>query len=353
MGDPVAAMGARVHARPWRASIHTPRMLAFYCHHFVLPLPPEHRFPMDKYRRLYERVQALERVGRLRLREPQPATLEDLLRVHCPDYVARMLEGRASEAELRRIGFPWSAAMVERSRRSSGGTLAALTAALEGEGVAVNLAGGTHHAARDRGGGYCVFNDSVVAARHVQARGLADRLLVVDLDVHQGDGTAALCAHDPSIHTFSMHAARNYPAVKPPSDLDVALPDGTDDEAYLDALDHHLPRAIAAARPDAVIYLAGADPFEGDRLGFLRLSKAGLLERDRRVLDTCRRLGLPLSISMAGGYAPEVEDIVDIHFATVGAALAHWEGSVASGLLSRACDDPARAQTVPTSSIAS
>jgi acetoin utilization deacetylase AcuC-like enzyme len=296
-------------------------MRAFYCHHFVLPLPEGHRFPMDKYRRLYERVRGWPEIE---LTEPEPATHEDLLRVHCPDYVARMCEGRASESELRRIGFPWSAQMIERSRRSSGGTIGALRAALEGKGVAVNLAGGTHHAGFDRGGGYCVFNDSVVAARHVQAHGLVDRLLVVDLDVHQGDGTAALCANDPSIYTFSMHSARNYPALKPASDLDVALADGTGDEEYLDLLDHHLPRAIAAARPDALIYLAGADPFEGDRLGFLKLSKAGLRERDRRVLEACRRLGLPLSISMAGGYAQDIEDIVDIHAATVESALAHW-----------------------------
>ncbi|WP_395789654.1 histone deacetylase [Aquimonas sp.] len=301
-------------------------MKAFYCHHFVLPLPPEHRFPMDKYRRLFERVQPLAQSSGLQLYEPTPALLDDLLRVHCPQYVERMLQGRASEAELRRIGFPWSPGMVDRSRRSSGGTIGALTAALAGDGVGVNLAGGTHHAGFNRGGGYCVFNDSVVAARHVQAAGLADRLLVVDLDVHQGDGTAAICADDPSIYTFSMHAERNYPAVKPASDLDVALEDGVDDARYLELLDHHLPRAISAARPDAVIYLAGADPFEGDRLGYLKLSKEGLLERDRRVLASCRRHGLPLSISMAGGYAPVIDDIVDIHFATVSAALEHWRG---------------------------
>jgi acetoin utilization deacetylase AcuC-like enzyme len=301
-------------------------MKAFYCHHFVLPLPPEHRFPMDKYRRLFERVQPLAQSAGLQLCEPAPASLDDLLRVHCPQYVERMLQGRASEAELRRIGFPWSPGMVDRSRRSSGGTIGALTAALAGDGVGVNLAGGTHHAGFNRGGGYCVFNDSVVAARHVQAAGLADRLLVVDLDVHQGDGTAAICSDDRSIYTYSMHAERNYPAIKPASDLDVALEDGVDDARYLDLLDYHLPRAISAARPDAVIYLAGADPFEGDRLGYLRLSKAGLLERDQRVLASCRRHGLPLSISMAGGYAPVIDDIVDIHFATVSAALAYWRG---------------------------
>jgi acetoin utilization deacetylase AcuC-like enzyme len=225
---------------------------------------------------------------------------------------------------LRRIGFPWSPAMVERSRRSSGGTLMALRSALAGDGIAVNLAGGTHHAGYARGGGYCVFNDAVVAARHVQAHGLAERVLVVDLDVHQGNGTAELCADDAAIFTFSMHAGRNYPAVKPASDLDVSLDDGTGDQAYLDALARHLPQALARARADAVVYLAGADPYAGDRLGYLALSKAGLAERDRQVLAACRRQGLPVAVCMAGGYAPDVEDIVDIHEATVRIAATHW-----------------------------
>lgn len=292
-------------------------MKAFYCHHFVLPLPPGHRFPMAKYQRLYERVAAAAPGLGITLLEPEPASEQALLRVHCPDYVRAMLAGRVEEAMMRRIGFPWSPAMVERSRRSAGGTMAALTAAIDGDGVAVNLAGGTHHAAHARGGGYCVFNDTVIAARHVQVLGLARRLLVVDLDVHQGDGTAALCAEDPGIFTFSIHAERNYPAIKPPSDIDVALPDGVGDAGYLDTLAHWLPQAIDRSRPDAVLYLAGADPFEGDRLGFLRLSKPGLRQRDRYVLQTCRRLGLPVSIAMAGGYAENVEDIVDIHFGTV------------------------------------
>jgi acetoin utilization deacetylase AcuC-like enzyme len=193
----------------------------------------------------------------------------------------------------------------------------ALRDALEGEGIAVNLAGGTHHAGPARGGGYCVFNDAAVAARHVQALGLARRVLVVDLDVHQGDGTALIAAGDESLFTFSMHSARNYPAIKPASDLDVALPDGTADAAYLDALATHLPQAIARARADAVVYLAGADPYVGDRLGHLALTKPGLAERDRQVLAACRRHGLPVAVCMAGGYAPEVGDIVDIHAATV------------------------------------
>jgi acetoin utilization deacetylase AcuC-like enzyme len=292
-------------------------MKAYYCHQYALPLPAGHAFPMDKYRRLHACVAAKAEAWQVQLLEPPAATDSDLLRVHCPDYVRRMLTGEASEQEMRRIGFPWSAAMVERSRRSSGATIMALRAALAGERVAVNLAGGTHHAAYARGGGYCVFNDSVLAARHVQQAGLARRLLIVDLDVHQGNGSAELCAGDDSIFTFSMHAAKNYPAIKPASDLDVALPAGTDDACYLDALAANLPEALRRARPDAVIYLAEADPYVGDRLGHLALTKAGLGERDRQVLAACRRHRLPVAVSMAGGYAPAVEDIVDIHLETV------------------------------------
>ncbi|MFY2762932.1 histone deacetylase [Arenimonas sp. MALMAid1274] len=298
-------------------------MKAFYCHHFVLPLPEGHAFPMAKYARLHARIAAAAPALDIKLVEPPPASDEDLLRVHAPEYVQAMSEGSAEPAMMRRIGFPWSAAMVHRSRRSSGGTMHALRGALEGEGIAVNLAGGTHHAGYARGGGYCVFNDAVVAARYVQSKGLARRVLIVDLDVHQGNGTAELCTGDDSLFAFSMHSARNYPAVKPASDLDVALPDGTGDADYLDALARHLPEAIARARADAVVYLAGADPYAGDRLGHLALSKAGLAERDRQVLAACGRHRLPVAVCMAGGYAPQVDDIVDIHEATVRLAAAH------------------------------
>ena len=301
-------------------------MDAFYCHHFELPLPEGHRFPMSKYRLLHARVaQAADALG-ITLREPAAASEQDLLRVHDADYVRQMLNGEVDPGMMRRIGFPWSVAMVERSRRSAGGTIAALRSALDSGGLAVNLAGGTHHAAHDRGGGYCVFNDAVIAARHVRAAGLARRVLLIDLDVHQGDGSAALCADDPDTFTFSMHAARNYPAVKPPSDLDVALPDGTGDVTYLDALAHWLPQAIERAAADAAIYLAGADPYLEDRLGYLALSKPGLLQRDRQVFRALARAGLPAAVVMAGGYAEQVEDIADIHFATVtAAAVSHRE----------------------------
>ena len=292
-------------------------MKAFFCPTFELPLPEGHAFPMAKYRRLYERVRDhAERWG-VTLHEPVSASDEALRRVHCPDYIERVRSGTLSPQEQRRIGFPWSEAMAKRARRTVGGTIAALDAALRGDGIAVNLAGGTHHAAFDRGGGYCIFNDAVVAARHVQAEGLARRLLIVDLDVHHGNGTAELVAGDDTLFAFSMHDAKNYPAIKPASDLDVPLPPGTDDARYLDLLAAHLPMAVEAARPEAVIYLAGADPFVGDRLGQLALTKAGLAQRDRAVFEACRRAGLPLSVAMAGGYAPDVEDIVDIHAETV------------------------------------
>jgi len=297
-------------------------MRAYYCHRFVLPLPPEHRFPMAKYALLHERVAASADEAGIELIEPGPASDTDLCRAHTPDYVRRASHGELDAAEQRKIGFPWSPAMIERSRRSSGATMAALEHALRGGRIAVNLAGGTHHAFADHGAGYCVFNDSIVAARHVQALGLARRVLVVDLDVHQGNGTAAIARDDASIYTFSLHGERNYPAVKEHGDLDVELPDGCDDAHYLQALALHLPRALAAADADAAIYLAGADPYAGDRLGRLGLSKAGLAARDQMVLDACVRHDLPLAISMAGGYAADVADIVDIHYATVLAAAA-------------------------------
>lgn len=293
-------------------------MLRCYsCDQFELPLPAGHRFPMAKYRLLRERLLVHLDDWQLDLQIPDPAPLADILRVHCPDYVQRVLQGQLSAGELRRIGFPWSPAVAERTQRVSGATLWALLHAIAGARIAVNLAGGTHHAAYARGGGYCVLNDSVIAARSAITRGLVERVLVVDLDVHQGDGTASLCADDPQIYTFSMHAARNYPALKPPSDLDIALPDGTGDAVYLELLDRYLDQAIEHSCAQAVIYLAGADPYSGDELGYLSLSKAGLRHRDALVIGRCFSLGLPVAISMAGGYASAVDDIVDIHTATV------------------------------------
>jgi acetoin utilization deacetylase AcuC-like enzyme len=218
--------------------------------------------------------------------------------------------------EQRRIGFPWSPEMVERSRRSSGATLAACRAALR-DGTSVNLAGGTHHAFRDHGEGYCVFNDSAVAALALQSHNQIRRAVIIDCDVHQGNGTAAILADDPTVFTFSIHAANNFPFSKERSDLDIELPDGTRDADYLAELERGLCTALSAAQPDLAIYLAGADPYEGDRLGRLKLSKAGLERRDRLVLDLCSSAGIPVAISMAGGYGRDIHDTVDIHFNTV------------------------------------
>jgi acetoin utilization deacetylase AcuC-like enzyme len=288
----------------------------FYTDHYVLPLPPWHRFPMEKYRLLRERVQAEGVAGKYGLQLPPAASDEEILRAHDRGYLRRVATGALAPEEQRRIGFPWSAEMVERSRRSCGATLAAARAALE-EGVGVNLAGGTHHAFRDRGEGYCVFNDSAIAALSLQAEGRARRVVILDCDVHQGNGTAAILAGDPTVFTFSIHAASNYPFEKETSDLDIELPDGTGDRDYLDALEKGVCRALSAAQADLAIYLAGADPFEGDRLGRLKLSKSGLAARDRMVFDLCRSAGLPVAVTMAGGYARRIEDCADIHFTTV------------------------------------
>lgn len=291
-------------------------MRAFYCDHFVLPLPPGHRFPMAKYSRLRERALAEGVLRPEDLRVPPPASDEQLLRVHTPEYLQRVVEGRLTEKEVRRLGFPWSPQLVERSRRSVGGTIAACRAALA-EGVAVNLAGGTHHAHPDFAAGFSLFNDVAVAARSMQAEERARRVVILDCDVHQGDGTAAIFADDPSVFTFSIHGARNFPFRKARSDLDIALPDGTGDEEYLATLEEGLWRALALARADLAIYVAGADPYEKDAYGRLGLTKEGLARRDQLVLETCRREGLPVAVVMGGGYAREVEDIVDIHLTTV------------------------------------
>jgi len=295
-------------------------MKAYYSDTFELPLPEGHRFPMAKYRLLRERIETRGLLPPADLCIPEPADARMLAQAHCEAYIESVFEGRLTTREQNRIGFPWSPQMVERSCRSVGATVAALFACLE-DGVAANLAGGTHHAHYARGEGYCVFNDTVVAARVAQDRGLVRRVLVVDLDVHQGNGTASITRGDASIFTFSVHGASNFPARKENSDLDIALPDDTLDEPYLEAVENGLNRALARSRPDVVIYLAGADPYAGDRLGLLAVSKAGLAARDRAVFGRCRELGLPVALAMAGGYAEDVTDIVDIHWQTLEAAI--------------------------------
>ena len=297
-------------------------MLIYGTDHYVLPLPPAHRFPMRKYALLRQRVAA---VAADRMREPDAASDADLARVHAPGYIAAVVAGTLDARALQRIGFPWSPAMVERSRRSAGATLAACRSALA-HGCGINLAGGTHHAHRDFGAGFCVFNDSAVAIRALAAERGALRTLIVDLDVHQGDGTAALLADDPVTFTLSLHGRGNFPFHKARSSLDVDLADGTGDAAYLATLGLALARALDAARPELAIFLAGADPFEGDRFGRLALTKRGLAARDRLVLETLRARGVPVAITMAGGYAQDDQDVVDIHFATISIALELFAG---------------------------
>ncbi len=294
-------------------------MKLFYTDQFELPLPPGHRFPMEKYYRLRQYLRRCDWCQSNEFRVPPAARDDELTRVHDPDYVRRVIHGELSALEIRRIGFPWSPQLVERSRRSVGATLAASRAAL-GDGIAVNLAGGTHHASAESGQGYCVFNDTAVAARQMQHERLVERVLIVDLDVHQGNGTAAIFAQDPSVTTFSMHGEKNFPFRKFPADLDLALPDGTEDVEYLKRLDRALDQALEVSQCQLVLYIAGADPFVGDRLGRLHLSKAGLLARDRLVLTRCRDQGLPIAIAMGGGYARKVEDVVEIHANTIYAA---------------------------------
>lgn len=291
----------------------------FSCAQFVLPLPEEHRFPMTKYSLLEKRVIEAGLAGPGGTQEPRAATDEQLTRVHDAEYVRKVVNGDLSKQEVRRMGFPWSPALVQRSRRSCGATIDCIVAAAQG-GIAVNLAGGTHHAFADCGEGYCVFNDAAVAARFAQEQGLARRVLIVDCDVHQGNGTASIFADDSSVFTFSIHGARNFPYRKERSDIDIALDDGTQDDEYLRELERGLTEAMERSQAALAIYLAGADPFHGDRFGRLALTKEGLAARDRMVLSRCRQAGMSVVVTMSGGYAPNVEDIVDIHFQTVAIA---------------------------------
>lgn len=292
-------------------------MRLFPCDRFRLPLPDGHSFPIDKYSLLRQRLERHAAAGApLEFIEPHAATDDELLRVHSRDYVGRVMAGTLSRDEVRRIGFPWSWQLVERSLRSTGAAVDAAAAACE-DGVAASLAGGTHHAGSNWGEGYCVFNDVAVAAREMQARGVVRRVLVLDCDVHQGNGTAEIFASDDTVFTMSIHGARNFPLRKQPGSLDVPLEDGTGDDEYLERLEGAVAESFARAGADLVLYIAGADPFEGDRLGRLRLTKQGLLARDRLVLDAARRAGVPTAIVCGGGYCTDLESIVDIHAATM------------------------------------
>jgi acetoin utilization deacetylase AcuC-like enzyme len=288
----------------------------FYTDHFTLPLPDGHRFPIEKYGLLRQRIVAEGIAAPDDLVVPDPATDAELLRVHEREYVERVIGGQLTAREVRRIGLPWSPSLVERSRRSCGATQHACRQALQ-DGVAANLSGGTHHAYPGRGEGFCVFNDCAVAARAVQAEGLARRILILDCDVHQGNGTAAIFKGDATVFTFSIHGEKNFPFHKEESDLDIPLEDGTEDESYLTALEAGLRQVLGKADADLAVYLAGADPYRHDQFGRLHLSKAGLAQRDRMVFQYCRVRALPVAVVMGGGYAPKIHDIVDIHMQTV------------------------------------
>jgi acetoin utilization deacetylase AcuC-like enzyme len=270
---------------------------------------------MGKYRLLREALLTDGTLGPEELLQAEPAPREALGRVHTHRWLEAVFTGTLSAAETRRLGFPWSEALVLRSRAAVGGTCAAARAALD-DGFAGNLAGGTHHAFPDHGEGFCVFNDIAVSIRALQAEGAIGRAAVVDLDVHQGNGTAAVFAGDPSVFTFSMHGEHNFPFRKQCSSLDVGLPDGTGDGPYLDALVWHLPRLLDATRPDLVYYQAGVDPLAEDTLGRLALTAAGLEARDRFVLESARRRGIPLVATLGGGYARPIAQSLQAHLGT-------------------------------------
>jgi acetoin utilization deacetylase AcuC-like enzyme len=286
---------------------------AFAHDRFTYPLPDGHRFPLGRYRMLRE---AIEAEGVARVREAEGATDADLLLAHDPVYLDRVIAGRLSDREQRAVGLPWSPQLVERGRRSVGATVAAARAALD-DGAGVNLGGGTHHAFPDAGKGFCTFNDVVVATRRLRAEGAIRRVLVVDLDVHQGDGTHAALGSDAEATCMSINGGANYPFRRVPGDVEADLADGTGDEAYLATLSRLLPTALGRGRPDLCLYLAGADPYQDDHLGRLALTMDGLAARDRMVRDAMAAAGVPVCVLLAGGYGRRIDDTVAINLATV------------------------------------
>jgi acetoin utilization deacetylase AcuC-like enzyme len=309
---------SRIAHRAWleAGGLNSMSLHAWSSARYVVPLPDGHRFPIAKYALLRDRVLAERLVPPERMHEPARVSADDLRLVHTDDYVRRLTTGALTPAELRRLGFPWSEALVERSYRAVGGTCEAADAALA-HGVAINLAGGTHHAFPDHGEGFCVFNDVAVAVRRLLRDGRVRRCAIVDLDVHQGNGTHAIFAGEERVFTFSMHGRRNYPFSRVAGTLDVELEDGTGDAEYLARLAESLPEVLARAMPDLVLYLAGADPHEGDALGRLALTLDGLARRDAMVLEACREVGIPVAVVIAGGYGRDIADTVQAHVNTV------------------------------------
>lgn len=303
-------------------------MQVFYTPRYYADIGSGHVFPIRKFELVRDKLIAEGTLQPAELFEPTPATVDDVLLVHTNDYVSRLCSGELTVKEIRRLGLPWSESLVRRSFYAVGGTLAATQAALK-NGYSSNLAGGTHHAFADRGEGFCVLNDVAIAIRAMRARQLIQRAAIVDCDVHQGNGTATIFAGDNDTFTFSMHGANNYPLFKAQSSLDVELPDRTPDAEYLETLAHHLP-AVFASDPEIVFYLAGADPYKGDKLGRLALSIDGLRNRDAYVLRECYEREIPVVTVMSGGYGKDINDTIEIHCNTIRLVKEVFESRVAA-----------------------
>lgn len=300
----------------------------YYSPYYYADIGKGHVFPIRKFELVRDRLLAEGTLAADEIVEPEPAEVDDLLLVHTEDYITRLRSGELTAKEIRKLGLPWSESLVRRSFHAISGTINAAKDCLT-TGIASNLAGGTHHAYPDRGEGFCVLNDIAVAIRVLQRDGLAKRFLIVDLDVHQGDGTAFIFRDDPDVFTFSMHGAKNYPLFKQTSSLDIELPDKTGDEEYLETLDHALSRVVLHD-PDVIFYLAGADPYEKDKLGRLGLTIEGLRLRDEMVLRFARDRGVPIVTTMSGGYAADIEDTVEIHANTIRAVKSVFFGSASA-----------------------
>jgi acetoin utilization deacetylase AcuC-like enzyme len=301
-------------------------MFALYSDRYIIELPPHHTFPIQKYRLVREGLLADGTLQPGDLLEPDLAHPRDVRLVHTAEYWERLTAGTLEPAAIRRLGLPWSESLVRRSRASVQGTLTAARIAIR-DRIGINLAGGTHHAFADRGEGYCVLNDIAIAIRVLQRDAWMQRVAIIDCDVHQGNGTAAIFAGEEDVFTFSMHGAKNYPLVKVPGSLDIPLEDGARDEEYLKELQEAVPWIFEAFRPGLVFYLAGVDPHERDRLGRLRLTHAGLRARDEYVLRACRDAGIPVAVTLGGGYGHDLQDTVLAHGNTVRAARAVFDGT--------------------------
>jgi acetoin utilization deacetylase AcuC-like enzyme len=287
----------------------------FYSPYYYADIGENHVFPIRKFELVKDVLLKERTLTPEEIVEPEPASIEEVSLVHTTDYISRLIAGTLNRQEIRKLGLPWSKSLVRRSFLATSGTINAAKSALK-NGVSSNLAGGTHHAFPDRGEGFCVLNDVGVAIRVLQREKLAEKFLIVDCDVHQGNGTAFIFQNDPSVFTFSMHGAKNYPLFKEKSNLDLELADGTSDLEFIETLNEALPRIIMH-QPDIIFYLGGADPFENDKLGRLKLSFEGLRQRDETVLEFAKSKNVPIVTVMSGGYAADINDTVEIHCNTI------------------------------------